>query len=41
LIIYIFALISKFKMSTSFKKEKVPTKPPRKARNELTEEQKQ
>ena len=28
-------------MSTSFKKEKAPLKPTRKARNQLTEEQKQ
>jgi len=33
-------LLFEFKMST-FKKEKAPLKPTRKARNELTEEQKQ
>ena len=34
-------LIFKFHLMSTFKKEKAPLKPTRKARNELTEEQKQ
>ena len=34
-------LIFKFQCMSTFKKEKAPLKPTRKARNELTEEQKQ